>query len=715
MEKSLYSPLWYRVAGLTPKLRAHLEIHRHFYRKELWYVLEDHASGRYQRFTPSAYLLVGLMDGRRTVQEIWDTIRARLGEDAPTQEEVIKLLSQLHAANALQTDVLPDTSEMLKRFEKQRFLRWKQNLKSPLFMRFSLFDPDALLERLAPFVRPLFSGFGAVLWLLLVGCGVVLAGIHWSELTENITDRVLSPGNLVVMWLVFPFLKIFHEFGHGFAVKLRGGEVHDMGVMLLVFTPIPYVDASAASAFPGKAERALVGAAGMMVEVFIAAVALILWVSIEPGPVRAVAYNIILIAGVSTLIFNGNPLLRFDAYYILADLVEMPNLGTRGTKYVTYLAQRYLLSIDDAEPPIIAPGERFWLVLYTVAAFLYRMFIYVGIILFVAGRFFFIGMAIACWGAFNMLVMPLAKIVKFLLNSPKLRRKRVRALSMAVLFLVVLSVILTAAPIPLNTRVEGVVWISEDGFIRAGTDGFIEEMLVPNGTQVGFGEPVIRCSDPLLPAQIRVLESRLQELQATYHTQRVTDRVQTKITEEEIRQVEAELADARQRESDLTIRSAAEGILVISRSSDLNGRFVRRGELVGYVLNQTETHARVVVDQTDVDLVRHQTLGVTIRLPEDVPNVYPTRLLRELPAATQQLPSPTLSRKGGGEIAIDPREMDGIKAFQRIFLFDIELPAKKGPYPVGGRVFVRFNHGSEPMLWRWSPSVRRLFLQHFNI
>jgi putative peptide zinc metalloprotease protein len=376
MDKSIFSPSWYRVAGLKPRLRSHLEIHRHHYRGELWYVLQDHSSGRLQRFTPAAYLLIGLMDGKRTVQEIWDAVRERLGEDAPTQEEVIRLFSQLHAVDALQADVLPDTTEMLKRFEKRRYSKWKQNLRSPLFMRFALLDPERFLAKFMPLVRPIYSWAGAIIWLAVVGYAVFLVGIHWPELTENIADRVLAPQNLFILWLTFPFLKAFHEFGHAFAVKKRGGEVHEMGIMLLVFTPIPYVDASAASAFRNKRERVLVGAAGMIVEIFLAAIALFVWINVEPGPVRAVTYNIILIAGISSLLFNGNPLLRYDAYYILGDLLEIPNLGSRGIRYVLYLLQRYLLGVRDTEPPMSAPGERAWFVTYTIAAFFYRIFIY---------------------------------------------------------------------------------------------------------------------------------------------------------------------------------------------------------------------------------------------------------------------------------------------------------------------------------------------------
>jgi len=715
MSQSLFSPSWYRVAGLKPRLRSHLEIHRHHYRGELWYVLQDHASGMFQRFTPAAYLLIGLMDGQHTVQEIWEAGRSRLEEEAPTQDEMIRLLSQLHAVNALQTDVLPDTAEMLKRFKKQRYGKLKQNLRSPLFMRFPLLDPEPIVARFAPLVRPLFGWFGAILWLLVVGYGVFLVGLHWPELTENITDRVLAPSNLAVMWLTFPFLKAFHEFGHAFAVKVRGGEVHEMGIMLLVFTPIPYVDASAASAFRNKRERVLVGAAGMLVEVFFAAIALYLWTDLEPGPMRSVAYNVILIAGVSTLLFNGNPLLRYDAYYILSDLIEIPNLGTRGIQYISYLAQRYLLGIQDADMPPSSVGERIWFVVYTIAAFFYRIFVYTSIILFIAGKFFFIGVLIACWGAFNMLAMPLFKIVRFLATSPKLRRKRIWAYTVTGIVLAAVVGLIAFAPFPLSTRVEGVIWIPDQAFVRPGATGFVDTVLVENGRHVGIGQPVIECSDPLLPAQIRVIESRLNELRAVYDSERIENRVKAKITEEEIRKVEAELADAQRRAEDLIVRSAAEGALVIPRASDLSGRFVSRGELIGYVLNRSAILARVVVNQADVDFVRHRTQNVKVRFPEEISSVYPARLLREVPAATHDLPSRTLSQEGGGKIYIDPREGRGTKAFQKIFLFDIELPPPEGFYNVGGRVYVRFDHGSEPVFWRWYRSIRQLFLKRFNL
>src|SRR6185436_15722548 len=325
VSEDLYSPSWYRVANLRPRLRGHVRIHRHHYRGELWYVLEDRVSRRMHRFNPQAHYVIGLMDGRRTVQALWDAAIERFGDDAPTQDEVIRLLGQLHAADVLQTEMAPDVDEILRRAQKTRQRSLMQKL-SPLALRIPLVDPERFLERWLPYYRWLFGPAGALLWLMVVGTGLALATAHWRELTESMSDRVLAPRNLLLLALTFPLVKLLHELGHACATKAWGGEVHDMGVMLLVLMPVPYVDATASSAFRETRRRVVVGAAGILVETFVASLALFVWLQAEPGTLRAMLYDVMLIAGVSTVVFNGNPLLRFDGYYILADLLQMPNL-----------------------------------------------------------------------------------------------------------------------------------------------------------------------------------------------------------------------------------------------------------------------------------------------------------------------------------------------------------------------------------------------------
>ncbi len=715
-DEFLLSPSWYRVAEMQPQLRSHVEIHRHHYRGKLWYVLQDHASGRFQRLTPAAYQFIGLMNRKRTVREIWEGLRTRLGDsEVPTQEEIVRLLSQLYAADALQSNVIPDTLNISKRYDNWRQAKVKQNLRSPLFMRFPFLDPERFLDRFHPFIKPFFSWPGLVLWFIVVGAAVFQAGMHWTELTQNITDRVLAPKNLVILWITFPLLKAFHEFGHGFAVKVKGGEVHEMGIMLLVFNPIPYVDASAASAFHKKHERALVGAAGLLVEIFIAALAVFIWLNATPGIVRSIAFNVIFIAGVSSLLFNGNPLLRFDAYYILSDLIEIPNFGPRGLKYLGYLIQRYILRMGHLEPPPSSKGERVWFVIYSIASWFYRIVIFTGIILFIATKFFFVGVLLACWALFNMFLLPIIKSIKFLLVAPSLRHGRIKANLIAIILLGGVLATVALMPVPLSTIVEGVIWIPDKSFVRANTNGFVERFIAEPGTNVSPGDPLIQCSDPILPVRIKVLKLRLEELGALHDASLVNDRVKAAIVKEEMGIITAKLEDALARAAELTITSSTNGIFTVEKPKDLPGRFLQRGELVGYVLNPSETTAQVVVSQSNVDFVRNKTKSVSVRLPEKISETLPAVLLREIPAATSKLPSLTLSQLGGGEIALDPRQAMGAQAYQRVFLFDIKLPSYEGLYNVGGRIYVRFDHGREPLVWRLYRSLRQVFLKRFNI
>src|SRR2546422_9728134 len=218
---------------------------------------------------------------------------------------------------------------------RQRMSEWL----SPLSWRFHVLDPEPLLRRLLPWFRPLFAPLGLVPWLAIVVPALVLMAVHWEALTENFIDRVTTPENALALFLLFPIIKALHELGHAAAIKAYGGEVHDMGVMLLVFTPIPYVDASSATAFGSKWRRFVVGGAGMMVELVIASVALYVWLGAQPGVARSLAHYAIILAGISTVLFNGNPLLRYDGYYMLVDLLEIPNLYTRSRTWLGWAAE----------------------------------------------------------------------------------------------------------------------------------------------------------------------------------------------------------------------------------------------------------------------------------------------------------------------------------------------------------------------------------------
>ena len=715
MSEGLFSASWYRVATLQPQLRGHTQIHRHHYRGQRWYVLQDHATQRYHRFSPAAYHILGLMDGRHTVQEIWERACTQLGDDAPTQDEIIRLLTQLHTADVLQCNVPPDTTELLLRYDRQRRRTWQSQLLSPLFWRFPLFDPERFLQRYLPLVRPMFGCIGVALWLTVVGSAVVLGAVYWQDLTADLIDRLLTPQNVLLLWLVFPVVKTLHEFGHAFATKTYGGEVHEMGIMLLALMPMPYVDASAASAFRSKWQRIMVGAAGMYVELFLASLALFCWLNVEPGTVRVVAYNIMFIAGVSTVLFNGNPLLRYDGYYIFTDLLELPNLRMRAQAYVVYLCERYLFGRRNAESGATTTGERVWFVSYAIASSVYRLFVLVAITLFIASRFFFVGVLIAVGGIIFGVSVPLTKFLTYVGTSPRLRRVRWRAVLVTALVVGGLVGVVGWVPVPFRTRATGVIWVPEQAIVRAGIDGIIERVVVSPGTPVQPGDVLIVCRDAALNTRLAVLEARLQELQTRHTVQWLEKPAQAVMLKEEMLLLAEQLAHARARHAELTIRSRTAGTFVVVQPQDLPERFVRQGTQLAYVLDLTTLTARVVVAQAEIDFVRQHTRAVQVRLAERLAEPLPAVVRREVPAATEELPSLTFTPQGGGDIAVDPMQARGTKAINKLFQFDLDMPAYVGVVNVGGRVYVRFDHGWEPLGQRWYRQVRRLFLSKFHV
>jgi putative peptide zinc metalloprotease protein len=715
MARSVFSQSWHNAAPLRPRLLPHARIYPHTYRGQRWFVLQDSTGGRYHRLSPGAYALISRMDGRHTVQQLWDDASRAGGDTIPAQDEVVELLMQLHANDLLHCDVTPDAAELFERYRKRRRQKWKQWITNPTSLRIPLLDPDRFLTHWAQRLAWLFDGRGAVCWLAIVLPALALAAQHWSELTHNMSDRVLATGNLVILALVFPLVKALHELGHGFATRVWGGSVHEMGLMFLIFAPVPYVDASAASAFRSKRQRAVVGAAGMLVELFVAALAMYVWVLVEPGVVRAVAFNVMLIAGVSTVIVNGNPLLRYDGYYILCDLIEMPNLGQRGQRYLTYLCDRYLFGARELEPVDETPAEKRWLIGYTITSWFYRIFVTVSIILFIAGEFFVFGVVLALWSAFGLLVMPLWKAAKHVLESPALHRHRARAIKLSLAAAAAILLFVGLVPLPLRTLAEGVVWLPDQALVRAGVSGTAQRWLVTPGSPVARGTPLLLMADPHLAAELDLARAKVAEAEARYSAEQFTNPVEAGVIRQQLDHEKRALERAGERHARLVVHSGIDGVLTVPNAHDMPGQYFKQGELLGYVLDRQQLIARVAVMQDNIDLVRSGLVKAQLRFADAVDKAYPVSILREVPSALDELPTAALGATGGGQIAVDPNDQKGLKTLERVFYIDVSLPPEAVPSAFGGRVYVRFEHVGEPLLRQWYRRVRQLFLSRFYV
>jgi len=458
----------------------------------------------------------------------------------------------------------------------------------------------------------------------------------------------------------------------------------------------------------------LVAGAGIMVELALAAVAMVAWLNLAPGIARDAAFNVMLIGVGSTLLFNGNPLLRFDGYHVLADALEIPNLGTRSSRYLLYLGQRWLLGMRDTPSPVTAPGERPWLLVYGIAAALYRTVVMFAIALYIAGRMFFIGVVLALWVLTAQLVLPLARLTTFLSRSPRLRGQRARSAAVAAAALGVLTAVLLI-PVGATTHVEGVLQPPPGSEVRARADGVVVELLVAEGESVTAGKALLVLDDPLLPAQVERLRWRVEEVRRLHARASLQERVKGQILEGELAQAQADLADARERLQRLVVRSPASGTVSLDTPDKLPGRFVRRGDLLGLVTAAAGAVARVVVPQGRAARVRSATREVAVRLASLPGVTLPARLAREIPAATDRLPSRALGSGGGGSIGVDARDGSGLHALERVFEFELALPGSALAYRPGTRVHVRFRHPNEPLAHQWYRDLRQLFLARFQV
>ncbi len=338
-----------------------------------------------------------------------------------------------------------------------------------------------------------------------------------------------------------------------------------------------------------------------------------------------------------------------------------------------------------------------------------------GIALYLSGRFFLVGVALALAVLGARLALPLLRQLSFVLTDPVVGERRGRALAGSLGLAAAVGALLFALPLPLHTRAQGVIWLPERCQVRAGAEGFVTEVLVEPHSSVHAGEPLIRTRDAPTEARVQALEAERRELRLRVLALSQENRVQTEIAQERLAHSEAALARAREQAGEVLIRSPTDGVFVLAGGEDLVGRLVAQGEVVGYVVDLAAATARVVVSQEEVALLRERAEAAWVRLAHDIGTVLPARISREVPAATDRLPTRALGTAGGGRFAVDPADPDGLRTTERIFQFDLSLPEDAAIPVAGGRVYVRFDHGAEPLAQRGYRALRRLFLRQLGV
>ncbi len=696
------------VRRLRPKLRRDIRITEQVFRGESWFIIQDPITCQFYRLGPAEYRVIRELDGKRTVGEILQRLAAELGEDTLSPELTAQLLNYLQQANLLETHEQLDPASLYEAYRKARRKRGLQVASNFLFINLPLVDPDRFLRRTLPYVRPLLGRAFFVLWLASVAAALGVVVTNWRDLVSQ-ANSVLAPGNLLLLYVAYAAVKLFHEMWHGYVCRRYGGAVHEMGILFLVFTPFFYCEASSAWAFDSKWKKMYVSAGGMYIELFLASIATFVWFGTNPGLVHTLAYNVIFVASVSTVLFNGNPLLRYDGYYILSDLVELPNLWTNSHAYLRYLVARYLLG-NKQETAAESIGQRVLFVGYGIASFCYRILVCVGIILFVSRQLKGLGLLLAIGAVVAWLIVPAGKGVKYMFFTPGTRAHRARSAWVMGGVVAAVVVLLGLVDFPMRLYTNGAVDYREVQVVRADAPGHVAEVCVHMGQRVEAGQVLARLTNERLMAEFREAKADLALAKYQVSVLELTDIAAAQAIRPRVEVRQGHLDDLTERVESLTLKATIDGVVVTGQLDELPGHYIDTGHELMTIADVDHPLIKAAIEQEDIYEYRGATgQAVELRLRSRPANVVEARIEKVTPRSSKEVPHPALTAKAGGKLLLDPAaDSDEPKLLQPCFIAEIVPNDPALRLPGGAVARVRFEAAERPLVVQWYRKAVRL-------
>jgi len=681
MSGNLFSESWYKVAEIRSGLLDSVNVQKQFYRGDLWYVLQDSFNSNYSRISAEGYHFISRLTPDKTVGQVWEECLEIYKEKAPSQEEVIHLLSALHTYNLLYFKNVPNSEFIFERHYKKKQKEFKSKILSSITsIKIPLWNPDQCLSGILPLIQEVLSVKGICVWLIVVFFGLKALIDHVDQAYDQ-TQQMLSNSNLIFLYLSLVCLQCFHEFSHAMMTKRFGGRVPTFGVMFFLLTPLPYIDGNSAWFFQNRWHRILVSSAGMMSDFFFAAMATMVWANTGEGLLHGLAFNIMVIGSVSSLIFNGNPLIRFDAYYILSDLLEIPNLHSRSRAQWTYWVEKYFFRVETVVAPSQGAKEAAWLALYGVGSLLYQCSLAIVIVLFVADKFFEIGLILAIISIFAGIILPLKNAIGYILSSPKLVKIRKRAVAISAVMTGAVFSFIVWYPFPYTLRVPGVIESKAFSQVYATTEGKVDQVFFESGMFVQKGAVVAILSNHELALEIQginagLLQTKILKQKAMYQS---TADLKPLLEREKV--LNKQLAFLKKKEENLTILAQHSGNFIAPDIQLLQGRWVKRQTPIGSLIPKGVFHFYAIVSQEQAfDLFREKHFKNELKFYGNAQETFTLDEMVLIPYQREELPSAALGWFGGGEISVSPSEKSGKKVTETFFELNGKIVSSNGSH-----------------------------------
>src|SRR5690349_22224336 len=423
------APLGQAAEHLKVKLRPDLIVQPQFYEGMTHYVIKDPIALKYFRFKIEEYFLLQQLDGKHTLSDVKKAFERKYRPQTISIDDLTRFVAQLHEAGLALIDSPEQAKVLIQRRRKNKWRKVWQFLANILYIKIPVIDPEKLLTWMYPYFRWIYTP-----WFITVSVGTMLAALtlvvsHWTEFQAKLPDfqSFFTLRTIVYFWCSLAVVKVIHEFGHGLTAKHFGGEVHEMGMLFLVLTPALYCDVTDSWLLPSKWKRIWISAAGIYVECFLASIATFVWWNTEQGLLNSLSLATMFICSVNTILFNANPLLRYDGYYVMADWLEIPNLRIKSTQFFAYLFQEKVLGLEVPVQNYMPRSRRSLFVIYAITSYLYRWLVTFSILYFLSQflkpmKLQSISYGLALGSLIPLVGMPVYQMIKFVRTPGRMRK-----------------------------------------------------------------------------------------------------------------------------------------------------------------------------------------------------------------------------------------------------------------------------------------------------
>lgn len=613
--------------------RADLTIVPQWFGGRRWFVVKDPVALKFFHLTEEEHAILTLLDGQASPAAIKAQFERQFAPRRLSPERLQAFFVELHRRGLVLADAVGQGTELAQRRSRREQRGLLSLAERLLVIRFRGINPQALLDWLQPRFGWLLDGRGFLLWALLIAsaAGVLLS--RGSELARRVPDvqHFLTPANLGWLGIALILVKTLHELGHALAARRFGCSIPEMGVQLFFFLPCLYTNVSDSWLLPSKWQRMAVSAAGIYVELALASLALLLWWAAEPGALASICFSIMVVASVGTLVLNGNPLMRYDGYYLLSDFVEVPNLEARSRRQLLgWLAETCLgAGGQEADP---TEHQSPLLAIYALAALIYRAVVLVG--MYVALRTLLAPWSLEPAGDILLVAAVIGLVVPLLSTLGQSlmqahRERQFRPQRLLVTCGVAIALLAAALFVPLPQRVIAPAMIEprDARGVYVPVAGTLQSAAKP-GEIVRRGDVLARLESPELARDLARLEAerRAQVLHLTHletlRAANAADASAIPAAQEAIADLDARISQVQSLAARLTLVAPCDGIVlpppvVNSKSTSIQlaawsgtpldrenrGSFLTTGTLVGLVAPAEGLTALAIVEQSDVALV----------------------------------------------------------------------------------------------------------------